>query len=59
MDNSYLNDAKLPTLLNRLKGIFATKAAVKQVEDDTKQYVTEVDYNEIVNGFNATEVITL
>ena len=45
----------LKTLLNQLKNFFASSNTINKIEDDTKLYVTEVDYNEI--AFNTNEII--
>lgn len=43
----FLNKINLKTLLEKLKTIFATKVAIKNLNDATKAYMTEVDYDQI------------
>lgn len=50
----FLNKINLKTLLEKLKTIFATKVAIKNLNNATKAYMTEVDYSQI--AFN-TELI--
>lgn len=56
MDFSFLDFHGLTTFFNALKNLFATKEAVQQVEDDTNEFITEVDYSEL--EFDKTAIIT-
>ena len=59
MNDKHINRSGLKWLLARLQNIFATIPAVQQVEDETKQYITEVDYAKIVEGFDMSEIVQL
>lgn len=48
----FLNKLNLGYLLNLLKNIFATKAAIKNLNNATKAYMTEVDYSQIAFDTN-------
>ena len=43
----YLNDTGLGTFISLIKNAFATKTDVDNYIDETKEYVTEVDYTQI------------
>jgi hypothetical protein len=64
MDFNFLDFHGLATFKQALCNLFATKDAVTQVEADTNEYITEVDYshlefdkNTIIDGQN--EIIIL
>lgn len=43
----YLNDTGLGTFISLIKNAFATKTDVDNYIDETKEYVTEVDYTQL------------
>lgn len=46
----------LRTFLNQLKGLFATKEAVSNVEADTNTYILKIDYS--ILEFDTSEIIS-
>lgn len=43
----YLSDTGLGTFISLIKNAFATKTDVNNYIDETKEYVTEVDYTQL------------
>ena len=53
--NKFLNINGLKTFLNKLIEVFASEEEVSQVENDTENYVLNVDYSQL--QFDTTEII--
>ena len=54
MAKKFSNLRGLTTLLNQLVRVFAPATEVTAIENDTKNYVTEIDYDTEL-GFDTTE----
>ena len=57
MAKQFLDSAGLSTFFTQLKGLFATKVAVAEVEADTDTYILNIDYENTL-AFDTTEIIT-
>lgn len=55
MVKQFLDLTGLNTFLNQLKGLFATKDAVSDVEIDTNTYILNVDYS--ILEFDTSEIV--
>ena len=52
----FLNLNGLNTLLNQIKQAFSTKEEIEQLDTDTTNYVTDIDYSLI--AFDTSEIVS-
>lgn len=57
MAKQFLDSAGLSTFLMQLKGLFATKAGVAEVKENTDPYIFDIDYDTVLK-FNTEQIIS-
>lgn len=54
-DNKYLNSSGVQTLTQQLKSVLATQEEVNHIDNETKVYLTEIDYSTL--AFDTNEIV--
>lgn len=54
-DNKYLNSSGVQVLTEQLKGLLATQEEVNNIDNETKIYLTEIDYSTLT--FDTSEIV--